>query len=358
MSTHEHAAASAISLKGVSKSYGSSEVIRDLSLDFAAGAFTVVLGPSGCGKSTLLRMIAGLESLGSGSVSIGGTPVEKLPPKDRGVAMVFQNYALYPHMTVLQNIGYGLKLKGVPRPERETMVRETAASLGLADLLARKPAELSGGQRQRVAIGRAIVRKPRVLLFDEPLSNLDAQLRTDMRLEISRLHRAIGATSVFVTHDQVEAMTLADRIVVMNQGRIEQSGTPEEIYHNPQTTFVAKFIGSPPMNLLEANVSNGVVCLGEASLLEAPCPNGSITLGVQPTALRLGSGSHTGAVSGIERLGREVVYHLETEHGRISAVAPEAKAGWNPGDAIRFDINTESLALFDPSGQRIAFPPT
>jgi multiple sugar transport system ATP-binding protein len=243
-----------LSLEQVVKRYGNVEIVHGLDLHIRDGEFVVLVGPSGCGKSTTLRMIAGLESLTSGTIRIGGQVVNTLEPKDRNIAMVFQNYALYPHMSVYRNIAFGLHAARLPKPEIDAKVRKAANLLGLAQLLERRPNELSGGQRQRVAMGRAIVRDPSVFLFDEPLSNLDAQLRGQMRTEIKRLHQSIGTTIVYVTHDQVEAMTLADRIVIMRDGRIEQVGTPLEVFHHPASTFVAGFIGTPTMNLLELSV--------------------------------------------------------------------------------------------------------
>ena len=244
-----------IAIRGVRKSYGRVETVHGLDLAFAAGEFVVILGPSGCGKSTLLRMIAGLESITAGEIAIGGRVVNRLEPRERGCAMVFQNYALYPHMTVAENIGYALKVARVPKAERLRRIAEVGRAIGLDGLLDRRPAQLSGGQRQRVAMGRAIIREPKVFLFDEPLSNLDATLRVQMRIEIRRLHDRQGVTSVFVTHDQTEAMTLADRLVVLNAGRVEQVGTPEEVYHRPASRFVAGFVGSPPMNVVEAEAA-------------------------------------------------------------------------------------------------------
>jgi sn-glycerol 3-phosphate transport system ATP-binding protein len=239
-----------VTFRDVRKRYGELEVIHGVSTDVADGEFVVIVGPSGCGKSTLLRMVAGLEPITSGEISIGARVVNDLEPKDRDIAMVFQNYALYPHMSVYENMSYGLRIKGFSKPEIETRVQKAAAILELTSFLNRKPRALSGGQRQRVAMGRAIVREPAVFLFDEPLSNLDAKLRVQMRAELQSLHRRLGTTSLYVTHDQVEAMTLAHRMIVMNAGRAEQVGAPLEVYANPATTFVASFIGSPPMNLI------------------------------------------------------------------------------------------------------------
>ncbi|HEY9345206.1 MAG TPA: sn-glycerol-3-phosphate ABC transporter ATP-binding protein UgpC, partial [Inquilinus sp.] len=243
-----------VSLRRIVKTYGKTPVLHGLDLDIADGEFVVLVGPSGCGKSTTLRMIAGLEEIDGGEIRIGGRAVNTLEPKDRNIAMVFQNYAIYPHMTVRRNIGFGLRSARLPRAEKDRKVEEAGTLLGLTPYLDRRPSELSGGQRQRVAIGRAMVRDPAVFLFDEPLSNLDAQLRGQMRLEIKKLHQRLGSTIVFVTHDQVEAMTLADRIVVMRDGHILQVGSPAELYHRPANVFTARFIGSPPMNLLPGQV--------------------------------------------------------------------------------------------------------
>ena len=291
----------AIQLHNVIKRYGkgpkANQVIHGVSAEVQDGEFVVIVGPSGCGKSTLLRMVAGLEEVTDGTISIGGRVVNQLEPAERDIAMVFQNYALYPHMSVFDNMAYGLKIAKVPKDEIKARVDKAAKILELGHLLERKPRELSGGQRQRVAMGRAIVRQPQVFLFDEPLSNLDAKLRAQTRLEIEKLHRELGITSLFVTHDQVEAMTLAQRMIVMNAGRMEQFGTPEEVYHRPATTFVASFIGSPPMNLLE----------------RAPGIPQGLVLGVRPEHLRVvPSDGWRMRVQTIEMLGAErLVYgHL------------------------------------------------
>src|SRR4051794_21586368 len=267
----------AISLRNVVKRYGSgpktNQVIHGVSAEIADGEFVVVVGPSGCGKSTLLRMVAGLEEISGGEIAIAGRVVNDVEPSDRDIAMVFQNYALYPHMSVFENMAYGLKIAKVPIDEIRRRVDKAAKILEIGPFLARKPRELSGGQRQRVAMGRAIVRQPQVFLFDEPLSNLDAKLRAQTRLEIQKLHRELHVTSLFVTHDQVEAMTLAERMIVMNAGRMEQIGTPEEVYHRPATTFVAGFIGSPPMNLLNGRADGGRFVCGDRTLdLPASAP--------------------------------------------------------------------------------------
>ncbi|PWE53658.1 sn-glycerol-3-phosphate ABC transporter ATP-binding protein UgpC [Metarhizobium album] len=277
-----HVAAKSIRLADVTKAYGKVNVIPSLDIEFRSGEFTVILGPSGCGKSTLLQMIAGLERVTNGKILFGGKEVQDLEPKQRGCAMVFQNYALYPHMTVAENMSYSLKVAGMTKPERQARVKIVAGMLGLGDYLDRKPGQLSGGQRQRVAIGRAIIREPGVLLFDEPLSNLDAQLRHDTRIELADLHRRIGATTVFVTHDQVEAMTLADRILILNKGQVEQFDTPKAIYHRPASVFVAKFIGSPPMNILPAQGDGSVLRLSDGQVVGEYGLKGDFQLGIRP----------------------------------------------------------------------------
>ena len=276
-----------IELTDVRKSFDTTEVIHGVDLSVAHGRFAVVVGPSGCGKSTLLRMVAGLEDVTGGSIRIGGRDVTGVEPKDRNVAMVFQNYALYPHLTVARNIAFGLELRGTPKDEIRRRVERAADILHLGGLLERKPRQLSGGQRQRVAMGRAIVREPDVFLFDEPLSNLDAKLRVTMRLEIKRLHEELGATSLYVTHDQVEAMTMGDVLVVMNGGHVEQIGAPLEVYERPASTFVASFIGSPPMNFLAAEVAGREALFGDRRLALAghDAPSGRATLGIRPEHL-------------------------------------------------------------------------
>jgi lactose/L-arabinose transport system ATP-binding protein len=279
-----------LALSSVQKSFGQTPIIHGVDLDIADGEFVVFVGPSGCGKSTLLRMIAGLESVSDGAIAIGGRDVTQLDPSERGVAMVFQSYALYPHMSVRDNIGFGLRMNGMPRAEVDRKVAEAAAALHLTDLLERRPRQLSGGQRQRVAIGRAIVRNPDVFLFDEPLSNLDAELRVQMRLEIARLHAELGATMIYVTHDQVEAMTLADTIVVLRAGRVEQAGTPLSLYDDPENLFVAGFIGSPRMNFIRATRNgDGTIRLPDhgnvvvpLELTAAPPANAPLLLGIRP----------------------------------------------------------------------------
>jgi sn-glycerol 3-phosphate transport system ATP-binding protein len=323
----------ALSFRDVRKKYGELEVIHGVSTEVADGEFVVIVGPSGCGKSTLLRMVAGLEPITSGEIRIGGRVVNDLEPKDRDIAMVFQNYALYPHMSVYENMSYGLRIKGFSRDEIETRVQKAAAILELGHFLKRKPRQLSGGQRQRVAMGRAIVREPAVFLFDEPLSNLDAKLRVQMRAELQALHRRLGTTSLYVTHDQVEAMTLAQRMVVMNAGRAEQIGAPIEVYVKPATTFVAGFIGSPPMNLI-------------------PEQGGKVLLGIRPEHLHPCAPAEAKLVADIdliEPLGADTLVHGHLPQGTRIAVrlnaSFEARAGklplrYEPTHAHYFDAET------------------
>ena len=347
---------SEISIRGVMKSYGRNTVIHGVDLTIAAGAFAVILGPSGCGKSTLLRMIAGLEKISKGDIAIDGKVVNKLEPRERGCAMVFQNYALYPHMTVADNIGYALKVAGVSKDERAKRVNEVAKSLALTDFLARKPSELSGGQRQRVAMGRAMIRQPKVFLYDEPLSNLDAKLRVQMRAEIRKLHNQLGATSVFVTHDQVEAMTLADQIIVMNAGRVEQVGMPSEVYRKPATRFVASFIGAPPMNLLEAKVTGRTeVAIGSRHLMTPHhgLANGqSLIVGVRPEDVSSNSGE-TLNVSFVEELGAQRFVHGTFEGQDFVVQQPPSDSSDKPATVV-FSIRPETIHLFDAAtGLRI-----
>ncbi len=279
-----------VSLAGVGKSYGSQSIVRDINLDIADGEFIVLVGPSGCGKSTILRMIAGLEDISFGDISIGGKVVNEMEARERNLAMVFQDYALYPNMTVEANIGFGLKMNGVPAPQRAARVREVAKLLQIEPYLERKPRALSGGQRQRVAMGRALARKAQLFLFDEPLSNLDAKLRMEVRTQIKLLHRDLGMTSVFVTHDQTEAMTLADRIVCLQGGSIAQVGTPEDLYSRPANVFVASFIGSPQINLLPATIANGALRLADGQVITPAMPlvledGRSVLVGIRPEDL-------------------------------------------------------------------------
>ena len=318
----------------------------------------MLVGPSGCGKSTLLRMIAGLEDITSGTVSIGGRVVNEVEPKERDIAMVFQNYALYPHMTVRQNMGFSLRLRGVPRSETDRAVTAAAEILGLTDYLDRHPKALSGGQRQRVAMGRAIVRRPAVFLFDEPLSNLDAALRVQMRAEIRSLHERLGSTSVFVTHDQVEAMTMADRIVVMRAGRLEQAGPPLDLYDRPANAFVAGFIGSPRMNFLKAKVKDSGLDLGGITaplptLLNRPAPGQAVQLGIRPEHLGQSNGVRLPVtVEVVEQLGATAYVYGRLASGE-SVIAEQRETTATPGLQfdLHFDINR--ARLFDAAGERI-----
>lgn len=294
-----------VAIKHVGKHYGTFEAIKDISFDIEDGEFVILVGPSGCGKSTLLRMIAGLEDITSGDIEIGNRVVNDLAPKDRDIAMVFQNYALYPHMTVRQNMAFSLKLSRVPAPEIDQKVRRAASILSIESLLDRLPKQLSGGQRQRVAMGRAIVRNPEVFLFDEPLSNLDAKLRVQMRSEIKELHQRLGTTTVYVTHDQIEAMTMADKIVVMRDGVIEQIGSPLELYDQPQNMFVAGFIGSPSMNLIPGEFSAGTFSNDEMRVSIANQWSGKGFLGIRPEHLRLSETGIPAKVVVVEPTGPE-----------------------------------------------------
>lgn len=356
-------------LDGLRKSFGATEVIRGASLSAESGEFVVFVGPSGCGKSTLLRMIAGLEKASSGSISIDGRDVTHVDPAKRGIAMVFQTYALYPHMTVAENMGFGLEMAGMPKAEREAKVREAAATLHLTDYLARKPRQLSGGQRQRVAIGRAIVRDPKVFLFDEPLSNLDAELRVKMRLEIAKLHKDLRATMIYVTHDQVEAMTLADKIVVLRAGLVEQVGSPLTLYSDPDNRFVAGFIGSPRMNFIHALVRGKE---GDKLMLDVPefgldalpvrprtmppqLPH-QVTLGIRPEHFIHGSGAGYRIelpCNAIERLGSvSYLYTASGEDGTLTA-ALNGSSTVSVGDVVPVAIDPSRCFLFDADGKRI-----
>ncbi|MEL6609329.1 MAG: sn-glycerol-3-phosphate ABC transporter ATP-binding protein UgpC [Pseudomonadota bacterium] len=306
-----------VDLSGIVKAYGALQVVHGIDLTVAEKEFVVLVGPSGCGKSTTLRMIAGLEEITDGDLEIDGRRMNRVAPKDRDVAMVFQNYALYPHLNVADNMAFGLRIRKMPKAEIKTTIDDVAEILGLTPYLERRPADLSGGQRQRVAMGRAIVRHPKVFLFDEPLSNLDAKLRTQMRAEIKRLHNRLGVTSIYVTHDQVEAMTLADRIVVMNDGRIEQVGTPMELFNNPANTFVAGFLGSPPMNQMKGVLTDGGAQIGGTELKLQGAVNGhagrDVIVGVRPEHVTLTAGADTTPLpinlDLVEPLGSEALLH-------------------------------------------------
>jgi sn-glycerol 3-phosphate transport system ATP-binding protein len=350
-----------VDFHAVKKSYGGLEVIHGVDMNVADGEFIVILGPSGCGKSTLLRMVAGLETITSGEIAIGERVVNALEPKDRDIAMVFQNYALYPHMSVFDNMAYGLRIRGMGRDEIASRVKRAAEILELGPLLERKPRQLSGGQRQRVAMGRAIVREPKVFLFDEPLSNLDAKLRVQMRFEIQNLHRRLRTTSLYVTHDQVEAMTLAHRMVVMNAGRAEQIGTPMEVYENPQTVFVAGFIGSPAMNFLPGKVTGA----GEITLDSGGVARGvrvaaeierAVTVGIRPEHLRVSDATQafvSGPVEMVEQLGADALVHIGQQGAAVVARVPH---GMHPDAGTRFSaaVTPDRVFVFDSqTGRRL-----
>ena len=326
----------AVSLRDVKKSYTPElQVIHGVNMEIADGEFIVILGPSGCGKSTLLRMVAGLETITAGEIAIGGRVVNNLEPKDRDIAMVFQNYALYPHMSVYDNMAYGLRIRGLSKSEIDTRVQKAAVILELANFLDRRPRALSGGQRQRVAMGRAIVREPQVFLFDEPLSNLDAKLRVQMRAELQGLHRRLGTTSLFVTHDQVEAMTLAQRMIVMNAGRAEQIGAPLEIYARPASTFVASFIGSPPMNLIPSQRDGREVLLGVRPEHLEPCAQGDAAMTVDIDLIEpLGSDTLVYGHIGAERTGARVAVRL---HQSVDARTGHLPVRYDPARAHYFE---------------------
>ena len=358
-----------VTLRNVRKSFGAVHVIKGVDLDIDDGEFTVFVGPSGCGKSTLLRMIAGLEDITSGSLQIGGREMSDVEPADRGVAMVFQSYALYPHMTVRDNIGFGLRMTGHDRQDIARRTQRAADMLQLGSLMDRKPSQLSGGQRQRVAIGRAIVREPEVFLFDEPLSNLDASLRVQMRIEIGKLHSDLKSTMIYVTHDQVEAMTLADKIVVLNGGIVEQVGSPLELYHRPRNMFVAGFIGSPRMNFIPVTVQsagsghvtlslpgNGNVTLPMPGTL--PAAGSRLTLGCRPEHVTIGkrndsSGQLQGTVRVAEYLGSETMFYATLADGSEVAVKGDGLAGQRAGDPLPLVVPAAACHLFDEQSNTI-----
>jgi multiple sugar transport system ATP-binding protein len=361
-----------VSLRSVVKRFDDTVAVRGIDLDISDKEFVVLVGPSGCGKSTTLRMIAGLEDITDGEIKVDGEVVNDVPPKDRDMAMVFQNYALYPHMTVFENMSFGLRLKHYPKDEIQRRVNEAARILDLADLLDRKPRQLSGGQRQRVAMGRAIVRNPKVFLFDEPLSNLDAKLRVQMRTEIKRVHQKVKTTTVYVTHDQVEAMTLADRVVVMNGGTIEQVGTPHELYHQPRTRFVAGFIGSPAMNFvpcrLEQNGSGLLVRLSEQIVLPVPAERTeryraaigkSLSFGLRPEHITEPRGGNsdsrcefTAALDVIEPMGMETMAFFGIGGTEVCARC-EPSSVPPPGQSMRLYANVSHMHLIDPDSNLV-----
>ncbi|QUE91457.1 sn-glycerol-3-phosphate ABC transporter ATP-binding protein UgpC [Pseudomonas sp. SCA2728.1_7] len=358
-----------LKLDNVNKQLGGARILRDINLEIAAGEFVVFVGPSGCGKSTLLRLIAGLDSICAGDLLIDGRRVNDLEPRERGVGMVFQSYALYPHMSVYDNISFGLKLAKTEKSSLRERVLKTAQILQLDKLLQRKPKELSGGQRQRVAMGRAMAREPDILLFDEPLSNLDASLRVQMRNEIARLHDRLGSTMIYVTHDQVEAMTLADKIVVLNGGHIEQVGSPRELYERPASRFVAGFLGSPKMNFLAARLQ----APGETSLVDAAvlgmttlpfdssnlAADTALSLGVRPEHLSLKAAPGTAGVvvTGVEYLGSETYVHLDTGQDEPLICRCEVNAGWQAGDRVELQLDIAKIHLFDSDGTALKHQP-
>ncbi len=346
-------------IRDLVKTYDKTEVLHSIDLDIEDGEFVVLVGPSGCGKSTTLRLVAGLEEVTSGTIEIDGRVVNNLEPKDRDIAMVFQNYAIYPHMTVRKNIGFGLRSSNATKAEKQKRLESVAELLGMTDYLDRKPSQLSGGQRQRVAIGRAMVRDPAVFLFDEPLSNLDAQLRTQMRLEIKKLHQRVGSTIVFVTHDQVEAMTMADRIVIMKDGHILQVGTPAEVYHQPANTFVAQFIGAPSMNMIPGAVKDGTIELSTGGRLsfQRALPEGRrIILGIRPEDLHPGQGKSVieGAVNVREPLGHETLIYVGTSNGDVIAKA-DGRIPPAIGEIVQLGSDPENMHVFDAeTGEALA----
>jgi multiple sugar transport system ATP-binding protein len=359
-----------VELKKVSKRFGTTEVVHGADLSIEDNEFIVLVGPSGCGKSTILRMIAGLETISGGEISIDGRPVNEVAPKDRNVAMVFQNYALYPHMSVYDNIAFSLKMAKEPKQEIETKVRQAADILELTPYLGRKPAELSGGQRQRVAMGRAIVRKPAVFLFDEPLSNLDAQLRTQMRMELKKLHLKMQTTTIYVTHDQIEAMTLADRIVILKDGYIQQVGSPIELFERPVNRFVATFIGNPPTNILETIFKKDgeqvTISVGELTLPVASPPKCSdgqkVLVGIRPDTIKTGNGL-TGFAEEWKLQAEVVVSEvlgsqslLEFTTGGYTLIAElEGRVRARPGELLEIGVDANRLLFFDPETEQALY---
>jgi multiple sugar transport system ATP-binding protein len=353
---------SSVSFRKLEKSYGALRIVKGIDLEIADQEFVVLVGPSGCGKSTTLRMLAGLEGISGGEIRIGDRVVNKLPPRERDIAMVFQDYALYPHKTVYDNMGFSLKVRGIPAAEIKTRIAQAADMLGIGQLLDRKPSQLSGGQRQRVAMGRAIVRRPQVFLFDEPLSNLDAKLRGQVRTEIKRLHQTIGTTIIYVTHDQVEAMTLADRIVILKGGEIEQVGSPDEVYNTPASVFVGGFIGSPAMNFAKATVRGGTIAfdggaqlpLRNRSTANAGALDGrDVIVGIRPEHFVPAEEGLTvsGRVQVVEPLGSDTLVHVTLGQSLLTArVAPEMRP--SPGEILSIGIDPSRIHLFDAASER------
>ncbi|MBI1774531.1 MAG: ABC transporter ATP-binding protein [Proteobacteria bacterium] len=341
-----------IELKGVAKRWGEVAAIEPLDLDIANGEFVAILGPSGCGKSTTLNLLAGIYAPSAGDILFDGARINEVEARDRNVGIVFQSYALYPHMTARDNILFPLRFKKVEKDEAQRRVLAAARLVHVEELLDRRPGQMSGGQQQRVALARALVKEPQLLLLDEPLSNLDATLRLTMRSEIRRLHRSVGVTTILVTHDQVEATTMADRIICMSKGRIEQIGTADALYHTPDSLFVASFIGSPTINLLEGEADRGALRLGEATLAGVDGASGKVVLGIRPEAVRLGDGSLRARVSDLEPHGRETIYHLATPLGTLRALEPGATARFRVEEELSFAI-AQSLLFDAASGKRI-----
>ena len=350
--------ATPIELRKIVKAYGDVEVIHGIDLNIDPGDFTVFVGPSGCGKSTLLRMIAGLEPISGGDLLIDGQRMNEVPAARRGIAMVFQSYALYPHMNVYQNLAFGLETAKAPKEEIKQRVQRAAEILQIVPLLQRKPKQLSGGQRQRVAIGRAIVREPKIFLFDEPLSNLDAELRVQMRVEIAKLHNDLGNTMIYVTHDQVEAMTMADKIVVLRLGVIEQAGAPLDLYNNPRNLFVAGFIGSPKMNFLTAMAEAGGLRVAGGNLTLPRNVAGAVTLGVRPEHITIADGSGTKLadvrVDLTESLGGQTVVYATTADGQALTIVLEGQRRFELGSTVSAYIDPARVHLFDAEGNAIA----
>ncbi len=351
-----------VQIDNIRKVYaGNVEAVKGVSIDIPHGSFTVLVGPSGCGKSTLLRMVAGLETITTGECRIGGRVVNEVEPADRDIAMVFQNYALYPHMSVYDNMAYGLRNRNTPEAEIKARVAEAAKILAIEPFLERRPRQLSGGQRQRVAMGRAIVRKPQVFLFDEPLSNLDAKLRVQMRVEIKKLQRALGVTSIYVTHDQVEAMTLSDQLVVMNGGRIEQVGLPTDVYRKPKTTFVAGFIGSPPMNMLKGVITGGAAMVGDLKLPAPDLPKGladgtEVIVGLRPediVAAEARDRSHAVTIDFVEELGATRLLHGRFADQTVVVQVPTSLT-FSDEAKVGFSVAPAAVHVFDAkSGERL-----
>ena len=349
-----------VTLKGVRKAFEGNPVIKSVDLEAGKGEFLVLVGPSGCGKTTLLRLIAGLETADEGEITIGGRVVNDVPPRDRDVAMVFQSYALYPHMSVRENLAFGLRLRKFPEAEISSRVAAAAELLGISSLLGRRPKALSGGQRQRVAMGRAIVRRPQIFLFDEPLSNLDTSLRVQMRGELARLHRRLGATMIYVTHDQVEAMTLASRVAVFNQGVLQQAGPPLELYHRPANRFVAGFLGSPSMNLLPVRREGGAL-IGRGFSVPVPVElledsGAELQVGLRPRTLRVGvEGTIRGEVEAVERLGCDGYVFLSTEAGKMTAHFSQDFTV-AVGDKVGVSFSHDALHVFAEDGRALRHP--